>query len=368
MAEYLIQEQTLTGIADKIRVLSGEQETLSPAEMEVKLTYANDEIDFQNDLIDQMLLKLDSLKPKYTWSVYNAVHEVYDRENNYEYWFDVDTFEGYNTSFTVADSYEITTDGRFQLINPETVSYQDVQVGQYICSDHLLYEVTEVYIGNGFTTTSQIYYIEYGIRTQKGDTLLFETTSDALDYPYDGMSSGDGLWYTLSNTETVPYVWAIHFPMHGIDESAGGTSGSFTFTSTTTRMAASSYQIINDTWDDFSYNWSTKVALIDGVAKTAAQLNVGDYFFRYASVDVNEWPSVCRVTNVSQTSETSYTISYEEFTPTTIIQGGVDTGIRVASETLDYPVNGLAPYAEVYKTGAVNYYDDMWFTLIQGNS
>ena len=246
MTEYLIQKETLTDIADKIRVLNGTEETLSPAEMEIKLTHANQEIDFQNDLIDQMLLKLDSLKPKYTWSVYNAVHEVYDRENNYENCWTHSVMDE-ATTYIVADSYEINSNGQFQLINPETVNYDEVQAGKYTCHNNMLYHVTAV---DFFFDSYEIYYIEYGIRTQKGDTLLFEATSDALDYPYDGIYSGDGLWYTLSNTEAVPYVWAIHFPKHGINESVGGTSGSVTLNSTRYKMAASSYQVIDNGWND----------------------------------------------------------------------------------------------------------------------
>lgn len=43
MAEYLIQEETLTGIADKIRILSGTEETMTPDEMVEALNIQNAE-------------------------------------------------------------------------------------------------------------------------------------------------------------------------------------------------------------------------------------------------------------------------------------------------------------------------------------
>ena len=109
--------------------------------------------------------------------------------------------------------------------------------------------------------------------------------------------------------------------------------------------------------------------LINATQKTAAELNVGDYLVNVSTsnnTSTTEYNSLYRITNISQNG-TDYIISYEQFIAKPIAQGA-DTGLRVASETLDYPVNGLAPYDEVFRTGAFNYYDDMWFTLIQGNS
>lgn len=55
MAEYLIQKETLTDIADKIRILSGEEETMTPAMMGTELDEANAEILLQAEIIDEIL-------------------------------------------------------------------------------------------------------------------------------------------------------------------------------------------------------------------------------------------------------------------------------------------------------------------------
>ena len=55
MTEYLIQDTILTNLADKIRVLSGTEETLTPAEMDTNLTTANTEIGSQSDIIAQII-------------------------------------------------------------------------------------------------------------------------------------------------------------------------------------------------------------------------------------------------------------------------------------------------------------------------
>lgn len=57
--DYLIKNGTLIDIADKIRILSGEEETLSPAEMGTELDEANQEVSVQSDLIDQLIDALD---------------------------------------------------------------------------------------------------------------------------------------------------------------------------------------------------------------------------------------------------------------------------------------------------------------------
>ena len=66
MAEYLIQDTTLTGIADKIRVLNGTEEAMTPAEMQTILDTHNTEINqalfTQDDLIMQIATALEGKK------------------------------------------------------------------------------------------------------------------------------------------------------------------------------------------------------------------------------------------------------------------------------------------------------------------
>lgn len=64
MAEqYIIQDTTLTGIADKIRVLSGTEETMTPAEMAATLdthnTEMNEVLSEQDSLIAQLAAALE---------------------------------------------------------------------------------------------------------------------------------------------------------------------------------------------------------------------------------------------------------------------------------------------------------------------
>lgn len=63
MAEYLIQEETLTGIADKIRILSGTEGAMTTAEMQSELETFNADmgtvVTAQDDLIAQITTALE---------------------------------------------------------------------------------------------------------------------------------------------------------------------------------------------------------------------------------------------------------------------------------------------------------------------
>ena len=59
MAEYLIQDTTLTSIANEIRTLSGTEETLSPTEMKEKVAEGNENIATEADLIAQIQTALE---------------------------------------------------------------------------------------------------------------------------------------------------------------------------------------------------------------------------------------------------------------------------------------------------------------------
>ena len=59
MAEYLIQGETLTSMADKIRILSGAEGAMTTAQMDGKLGEANTEVDTQANLIEQIVSALE---------------------------------------------------------------------------------------------------------------------------------------------------------------------------------------------------------------------------------------------------------------------------------------------------------------------
>lgn len=54
MSDYLIQQETLTGLADKIRSLSGDESVMTPSMMANNVDEANIEVDTQTNLIAQI--------------------------------------------------------------------------------------------------------------------------------------------------------------------------------------------------------------------------------------------------------------------------------------------------------------------------
>ena len=59
MAEYLIQSESLTNIADKVRVLSGTEDTMSLNAMENYVDDANADINTESELISQIMIMLE---------------------------------------------------------------------------------------------------------------------------------------------------------------------------------------------------------------------------------------------------------------------------------------------------------------------
>lgn len=59
MAQYLIEDTTLAGLADSARVITGETKELSPAEMKEQLMIAEQQIGVQANLIEQISNILD---------------------------------------------------------------------------------------------------------------------------------------------------------------------------------------------------------------------------------------------------------------------------------------------------------------------
>lgn len=59
MNEYLIQGETLTELGDKIRVLTGTENSMTPIQMTSNVQSANEEVDAQSVLIDQLSAALE---------------------------------------------------------------------------------------------------------------------------------------------------------------------------------------------------------------------------------------------------------------------------------------------------------------------
>lgn len=60
MAEYLIQSESLTAIADKVRALNGTEDAMSLDDMATHIKGTNDEVDSQADLLTQAVMSLNN--------------------------------------------------------------------------------------------------------------------------------------------------------------------------------------------------------------------------------------------------------------------------------------------------------------------
>lgn len=127
------------------------------------------------------------------------------------------------------------------------------------------------------------------------------------------------------------YVWAVYNLAYSIDESAGGTDGSVSLSSSRYKMAAKGYTISD----------SGTVTLTDPTKTTAANLAVGDYLVNVSTSNstATTGDTLYKVTGVS--GSWNYTITYTAYTPA-LNARGTDTGQRVESNTADdYPSDGV---------------------------
>lgn len=58
--DYLIKDNTLIGIADGVRDISGETDNLSPAQMTTELGNAGDEVDDQNGILQTLIQTIET--------------------------------------------------------------------------------------------------------------------------------------------------------------------------------------------------------------------------------------------------------------------------------------------------------------------
>lgn len=136
--------------------------------------------------------------------------------------------------------------------------------------------------------------------------------------------------------------WAIYNLAYAIDESAGGTSGSFTLRSTYYKRAASAYTV----------SAGGTVSLTGSTQKTVANLAVGDYIVDVSTSSNTSTTGTTLYKITSKSGTTTVTIGYEAYTPS-LIAKGTDTGNRVTSKTNDYPIDGIQ--------------GDYWYVQIAGS-
>lgn len=126
------------------------------------------------------------------------------------------------------------------------------------------------------------------------------------------------------------FIWAVYELAMGIDESAGGTNGTVSLTSTRYKRVAKSYTV----------SASGTVSLVDSVQTTAANMVVGDYLVN-VSTSNNTSTTGTTLYKITATSGTSTRkITYKAYTPSLSVKG-TDTGDRVESaDGTAYPHNG----------------------------
>lgn len=152
---------------------------------------------------------------------------------------------------------------------------------------------------------------------------------------------GDGIRARRRNNKT--FVWGLYTIGKVIDESTGGTSGSVTLSSSRYKMVSSAYTVSS----------TGTISLTNAAQKTAANIAVGDYLVNISTSNNTSTTgsTLYKVTNVTK-SGTSHTISYVAYTSIDAV--GTDTGNRIESKTLDYPVDGI--------------YNGYWYVLLRGKT
>ena len=133
------------------------------------------------------------------------------------------------------------------------------------------------------------------------------------------------------------YVWAVYNIGQTLDESTV-TTGSFTLSSTRTKMASSTY----------TYSGST-FTLTNSTSTTAANLSVGKYIVSVTTSSNSSTSGTYLYLITGKSGSSSYTFQYKRYSSLSDAKG-TTYYYDVQSETLDYPINGV--------------YGDYWYVLI----
>lgn len=125
---------------------------------------------------------------------------------------------------------------------------------------------------------------------------------------------------TIAQRKGGAFVWAVYSLVYGIDESAGGTSGSFSLSSSRYKRVAKSYTVSAD----------GTVSLTSSAQTTAANMAVGDYLVNVSTSNNTSTTGTTLYKITAISGSTTRTISYTAYTPTLCAMGS-DTGDRVKS-------------------------------------
>ena len=145
----------------------------------------------------------------------------------------------------------------------------------------------------------------------------------------------------LAQRKSDGYVWAVYEPLMIIDESTGGTSGSFSLSRTRYKQVAKSYTVSAD----------GTISLTNPTQTTASNMVVGDYLVNISTSNNTSTTgsTLYKITAISGSS--TRTITYTAYTPTPI--RGENMIEQVESITPDYPIDGL-------------HTDGKWYVMLKG--
>lgn len=165
--KYLIDETTLTGIADAIRAKNGSSDTITPGQMKTA--------------IESM-----SGGGQYCWAKY-AMKKSYEITKEA-----LGTTEPDDCGTTDYKAYTVTDDGYFQLSSSSDVviNYYHLPSGATNGQTKCIYYEAWGYSAN----TYQKWTLSDTYTEEKGDLIGYVTSDDSSAYPADGVSD-DGYWY-----------------------------------------------------------------------------------------------------------------------------------------------------------------------------
>ena len=147
---------------------------------------------------------------KYIWRVYNVESQL-SGETTGTFTLSSSRYKMAASSFTFLSS----TLG-FSLTNSVQTAAANLKVGDYLVdvstssstsvNGTVLYEITAI---SGSSTRTISYKSYTSFSEVQGSNLLYEIGSDTMDYPADGIWSGDGLWYVMVKGEREVHVWNV---------------------------------------------------------------------------------------------------------------------------------------------------------------
>jgi len=283
--------------------------------------------------------------PKYVWKVYNLVQQLDESTATTGSQSVMQVGPTLVLGNQMASTEFTYVNGVFTLVNPEEIYSTDI-VGHYMTSLTSSGSVSgnNLYLITSIGSSSGMYVpVNYKVYSKfiegRGNDVLFEVSSNMLDYPVNGIWDGDGLWYVLVESPMMPYVWAVYNFSYTKNDSTA-TTGSFSASRSRTKMAASS----------FTAN-ASGFTLTNATSTSLQNMQVGQYF-----VDIITTSNSTATTGVylyevtGKSGSYTTTIQYKRY-EVSIVRGETEID-RVESNLLEYPLDGEQ--------------DGLWYVMLRG--